>query len=237
VALSDSGEMFVADATYRVVLKYDSQGRLAARLRPSERDGATFEPSAVLIHGGVLFVADRAERRVARYDLASQEWLSDWKPSASDTPLVAPAGLAMTEPGILLVSDAYAGVVRRVDASGAWLSSIGRRGRRRGELVRPIGVCATRGGLICVADAAKQSILVFNSEGQPLTEIDADLTLPCGIVPLPDAWREVLSEPASRDEKEEWLAVSDTLGEEGIKIIGLTLSEGTTDKVSSRDGE
>lgn len=217
VAWDDAGRIYVADTTRRAVLVYDGAGRQTATLRPPEpslvesdtsgqaTDG--FTPTAVRVHEGILYVADRVQRRIERYDVRRGEWLAWWPvlteadvqnagsrgnpPPGRATGLAVPAGLALTHDGTLLVADALLGVVHRIDAHGRLQAPIGKRGRGPGELVRPIGVAAAN-NLVLVVDAAKQCLVVFDAGGRFLLEVPsvkddwASWTLPTGITALPN---------------------------------------------------
>jgi len=234
VAVDENGGVFVADVTLGAVLVYGEDGRLVRKLLPTADPAVDFRPTSVLIGHGVLYVGDRAARRIHRYDLARDEWLPAWAPPESGAALGAPTGLAFTPEHMLLVADAISGVVHRIDQEGTWLTPIGRRGRRPGEFVRPVHVCCAESGLIVVTDAAKQSVSIFDVDGGFVTEVSTrrdgrpGLTLPAGVVSVP---RNVLGpafssasnqETVKTNDRTDWFLVSDTLGADSLTLFSVT---------------
>lgn len=226
------GRVFVADVKLGAVLVYDDAGRIINKLTAAGKSGGDFRPTSVAVSGGVVYVGDRAMRRIHRYDLARDEWLATWGPPEGSVALGAPTGLAFTPGGMLLVADAVSGVVHRVDGQGNWLAPIGRRGRGPGEFVRPMHVSCTPSGLIAVTDAAKQSVSIFDERGGFVTEVSTagegrpGLTLPGGIVALPpEAVRTALTAEASERASAggtDWFLVSDTLGAQSLTLLSVT---------------
>lgn len=229
VAVDETLNVFVADATRRSVLSFGNDGGFLQEISPP----TPFEPTSLFIRDGVLFIADRANRQIARYDLMAQSWLPPLAPGASQPSFAVPAGLAWGANGDLLVTDALLGVVHRMAPDGTWLAPLGSRGRAEGQLVRPIGICTTPSGLIVVADAARQAVIVFESNGAHLIDIhpqEAQLaawTLPTGLACL--SGHPLLTEPEGRGDSNsgDWIVVSDMLGEFGLTLVHVKIRAST----------
>lgn len=234
---TDGTCVYVADTTMRCVLVYDLRGRLLRELAPSADPNRTFRPASVLVHEGILFAGNIADRRVERFDLNACQWLAPIVPPRDPKPLVAPAGLDILPDGTLLIVDAVQGHVLRLARDGQWLEPLGRPGRRPGEFVRPKQVAHTPSGLILVADAGRQSILVFDAEGRHLMELhetDGSLpsgakpgwrgfTLPMGVLSLPSDDVGSIASRLGQDAQaaDEYVLVSDELGAPSLTLVGL----------------
>lgn len=127
----------MADTKLRAVLRYDPDGAFIEELTPPRDANPKFRPCAVLVNGPTLFVGDSGHRRLARWDLATQQWLEPWAPPAGMKGLIAPCGIAATRDGTLLIADSVQGRVLRVTSDGRWLAPFGSPGRSRGQFVRP----------------------------------------------------------------------------------------------------
>lgn len=225
VSVDEGGNVFVADSTTGVVLRYDADGTYHDKLELPQAGGSVPRPTAVLAHRGVLYVGDSHRHRIDRYDLASREWISPLGAAS----MIAPSGLAVTDDGTLFVADTLAGCVHRFGPDGGALEPISRSGRGPGELVRPKSVAVSRSGLIFVADAGRQSLMVFGPDGRFQAELHEQpnrwngFTLPCGALIVEDA--AMLTPPAedaSLAAADEWLIVSDTLGAASLIVVGIS---------------
>lgn len=218
----DTGNLYVVDAARRSVLAFSMDGQLAEELTGPAAQSA-FEPSAVAVRGHTLFIADRANQAIARYDLANKSWSSPLV-STRGPSLVIPTGLAFTTDGVLLVTDGILGIIHRIDENGNSLEPFGRRGREQGQLMRPIGICTTPGGRIVVADAARQSVVIFDAAGQPVVDLHrgtdawSGWTLPTGVACLA-AMPQAMQDDVLQSRPGEWIVVSDMLGKCGLTVL------------------
>ncbi|MBN1343781.1 MAG: NHL repeat-containing protein [Phycisphaerae bacterium] len=231
VTSGSDGRVYVADTTARAVLVYEATGTFIEKLAP-EGDAATaFRPCGVLVHEGLLYVADLGGRCVGRWSTVDRRWLEGIRAAGGSDKLTAPSGLCMTPGGELLVVDAVDCVVQRYSSDGRWLGSIGGPGRLAGQFVRPKQVCCTRGGLILVSDSGRQSVMMFGQDGAFVTEIHErgqgwrGWTLPMGLVVLT-----AKDLPALEDgdrlgggvRPDEYVVISDALGAPPLTVLGIT---------------
>lgn len=229
-AIDADGRVYVADTTLGSIAAYDIEGKFLEVL-PSP--GGGFRPASILVSGTTLYAGDIRGHTVRRFDLASRSWLAPLAPPATQKPIVAPTGLAMTDAGVLLVADAVQGQVARVDASGQWLAPIGKPGRQTGEFVRPKQVCIVA-GVIAVTDAGRQSVMLFETSGKFLTEVHeqsgwSGFALPTGMVALSGASKEAIEALIDRQgwsRSDGYLVVSDSLGGAGLTLIGVDAGRG-----------
>ncbi len=242
---TDGQRVFVADTTNRSVVVYGLDGRFerelvgpddAASTQPSGPPGASppplrrSRPTAVRVHDGVLYIADAGHRRVDRYDLGQSGWLDPLRPPPAYPRIAAPTGLDFSADGTLHIVDSLQQRVLRRSAGGEWLPPIGRPGRGAGQFVRPKSVCCTA-GLVLVTDAARQSLLVFQSDGAFVTEVHETsswrgFTLASSMAKLsPDA------PPAARITEKGWrppdelIVVSDAMGVMPLLLVGTFNAE------------
>jgi hypothetical protein len=145
--------------------------------------------------------------------------------------IAAPTGLDIGPDGTLYIADSVQQRILRVTRNGEWLPPIGRPGRGRGQFVRPKSVCVTDSGLILVVDAGRQSIQVFNTNGEDVTELHESgpwrgLTLPAGILSLgtTPAVRSML-EARGWSAPSEAIVISDAMGGIPLVLAGIVSSE------------
>lgn len=229
VAVDDADNIYVADTSFHAVLVYDAEGDYVGQLVP---DGErAFRPVSLLIADGLLYVGDAGGRCVQLFDLGQRLWLAPLNTSLDQQGIIAPTGLAMDEAGTLLVGDGLQGCVFRLAKDGQWLPPIGRRGRLAGQFIRPKQLAVAQ-GYVFVADAGRQSLQVFDRQGEYITEIYgasewAGWTLPTRVTVLPN---EVITSMAGEDDAlpvhDLWLLVSDTMGPVSLTVLGVDVPSG-----------
>jgi len=218
VAADEAGTIYIADPTSGV---FRATGDDVQPL-PTPPVPIPMEPSAVAVHRSILYVADRANRAVYRYDIASNQW-GEPVPTSDVEPLGAPSGLAATD-GMLYLADAIKGLVYRIPLDGKGATIAIERGRSPGDVVRPIGLCTTPSGILAVVDAGQQLVNVYDEDGSYVmslvgSEDGQGFTLPGGIACLPGA--PLLIDRVAEADNREWIAVSDLLGPQGIVLISI----------------
>jgi len=220
LAFDDANLAYVSDTTLGRIFVFDAYGK---RLRELGGFNGS-RSSALLFHGGVLFVADQASRTIARFDTSSDSWLDPIPRNQDGATLGIPTGLAIDDHSDLLVSDALLGIVHRMTLEGKPLPPIGRRGRGPGELIRPMHVATSPNGLVLVIDAARQTLMIYRNDGEFVMEIGgpkdawSGFTLPCGVAlvsPDEKKFEDTGTEPETR------CIVSDTLGE--APLLSVTI--------------
>ncbi len=222
ISLSDAGTAYVADTTMGALLVYDSTGSRFESFQPP-RGGSDppFRPASVVVAGDVVYVSDPRHQCVERFHPEDGSWLPPL--TASQRPFLAPVGLAVAPNGELLVADALAGVVHRFAPDGLALPTLGSRGRGPGQFVRPLDV-ATVNGHIFVVDAARQSVQLFEGNGDFVLEIGnrdtwSGFTLPAAAVSY--------AQPAdSHSPAAHWLIVSDSLGPAPLTLLQISTPAG-----------
>ena len=235
ITVGPDGRVYVADTTLCTVLVYEADGRFVQPIaRESQplpeggRRGPTYRPCSVAIAGIVLYIGNLGGRCLERYDL-NGGWLEPLCPPREHVNFFAPTGLAVAPTGLILVTDSIQGQVFRVTPEGRWLEPMSNFGRLEGELVRPKQLAWTGGGLIAVTDAARQSLALFNGEGQGVAEVHeveagwTGWTLPAGVLALSrEQAAPLLAHGAPEPAPDEYLLVSDTLGRISITLLGIS---------------
>lgn len=240
IAAGPDGRVYVADTTLCTVLVYEADGRFVQPIaRESQasagngRRGPGYRPCSVAIAGNVLYIGNLGDRCLEHYDLAGGGWLDPLCPPREHVNFFAPTGLAVAPNGLILVTDSIQGQVFRVTAEGRWLEPMSNFGRLEGELVRPKQLAWTGGGLIAVTDAARQSLALFDGEGQGIAEMHeveggwTGWTLPAGVLALSrEQAAPLLAHGAPEPAPDEYLLVSDTLGRVSITLLGISGAKG-----------
>ncbi len=172
IDIDGAGRIYVAEAGTGRISVFDASHKLRRVIDPP---GRGFRPSAIALHGQVLYAADVESRALQRYDLATSNWLD---PLATDEPLGFPSGLCSAGRR-LWWADALDGGLGHTEPPGGNL----RRVARPGELVRPKHLAADPNGRIIVTDASRQSLQIRDADGRILMNVDnpALLPLPSGV--------------------------------------------------------
>jgi sugar lactone lactonase YvrE len=113
---------------------------------------------------GVVYVTDRIEDRVRRYDAAGNHQLSfplfGIVPGQSD-----PRGVAVNSSGQVYVADRGPDLVQRFDADGVHQLTFGDFGTGPGEFDDPRGVAVNSNGLVYVVDSLNNRVQRFDANG------------------------------------------------------------------------
>jgi hypothetical protein len=227
VTVGPDRKVYVADTTLRSVLVYRSDGQWLDELNlPAAND--TFRPCALAAGHEILYVANQKQGRIERWSYAQQRWLSPFSPPPGRQGIIAPTGLYLHDDALFIV-DAVQARVFRVTRDGQWLSAIGRPGRGQGQFIRPKQICVSN-DLLFVTDAGRQSVQVFNLEGDFINELFAHnsewsgWTLPTGLLTLStqDLQPVFAAQPETPENlPDHWVLVSDTLGVPSLNLIGI----------------
>ena len=187
VTVDQAGNALVADVGGAVVLSVAPDGSINKRYKlPDSQE--KFKPIAVATSAQKLYVVNRASRNIEVFDLQSGQYLGPLKaPNNSDSDLIYPVGLTVTDSGQIYVVDTLKCKVQIYDSDGKLTGSIGKAGNRSGQFARPRSVAVGSDGIIYVSDAATQVVQMFGPAGEPLMSFGGadsapgSMTLPAGL--------------------------------------------------------
>ncbi len=139
---------------------------LVGLVRHSEAPVVLQRPQAVISDGlGRIYVSDVSRQAVYLFDTQRAE-LSVWEYAAKNIRFELPIGLTLAEDGGVWVADASLQLVSHLDSNGQPLAQIG-----FGMLEHPTGLARDPAtGRLFVADRGSNSIKVFSSAGELLSE-------------------------------------------------------------------
>lgn len=146
IAFGPQGRVFIADGYGNArILEYDAHGKKAGEWgAPGDGPGQFKVPHALIVDGDALYVADRENGRIQKFDLAGT-FQAEWKG------LVKPMSLARAADGTLLVAIGYRNAQGK---DPPWLAWIVRLDPRSGKLTGAIEVgddahgMAVAGGMV-----------------------------------------------------------------------------------------
>jgi DNA-binding beta-propeller fold protein YncE len=188
------GNVYVADATAKVVLVYDGQGKFLRKIGgPKMFDRL----SSVTVDQARrrLFVVDIGgvgsdQHRVRVFDTFTGAHLFDiGKRGVGPGEFNLPRDVAIGKNGQIYVVDGGNFRVQIFDANGKYLQSFGSVGKQVGNFARPKEIAADADGNVYVVDAAFGNFQIFNAEGDILmfvgdrgeNDIPGRYMLPSGI--------------------------------------------------------
>jgi len=162
------GEVLVADAELRVVVRLDADGKPLGEIGA----GLLKRPTGLARDAkqGRIFVADTHDHDIKVFD--DEGRLLDRWGQRGELPgdLNFPTHLAWAQDR-LLVADAVNARVQAFDSVGQPLRQIGQRGLYIGNLVRPKGVAADDEGNVYVVESMHDTLLVFDAQARLLLSI------------------------------------------------------------------
>jgi len=175
LALDGEMNVYVADASWRKVLVYDSLGLFQRMVGdPAELERPT--GVAVSRDGERIYVIDRAhyesdQHSVVVYDKAVKKLQVIGSRGSAEGQFNVPVPGAVGADGTLYVLDAGNFRVQAFDRDGKFLRSFGRPGKDFGNFARPRGIAVDDEGNIYVSDASFNNFAIFNPDGQLLLAI------------------------------------------------------------------
>jgi DNA-binding beta-propeller fold protein YncE len=168
IALDAGGDVYVADAKLRTVIRFDAAGTF----KTSYGSKDTLErPTAVAIDDArkLLYVSDTGAHRVQVFGLEEGKLVRTiGKRGAEPGAFNFPEGLAVGKDGRLYVVDALNFRYEVFDAEGKFLAAHGRIGQEPGAFARPKGIALDPDGHVYVSDAAFCNVQVFDEDGKLL---------------------------------------------------------------------
>ena len=168
LALDAGGDVYVADAKLRTVIRFDAAGAFKGSYGSKD----TLErPTAVAIDDArkVLYVSDTGAHRVQVFGLEEGKLVRTLgKRGAEPGTFNFPEGLAVGKDGRLYVVDALNFRYEVFDAEGKFLAAHGQIGQEPGSFARPKGIALDPDGHVYVSDAAFCNVQIFDEDGKLL---------------------------------------------------------------------
>lgn len=168
VAVDLQDNIYVADPVLRMVLKFDSTGRLLATLGD---DPGLKNPTFLALDEPRrrLFVVDSHLHQVFVYNLETLQLIQKvGKRGEKNGEFNYPVGVAVNRDGFFAITDTGSCSVQVFSPDFAFVRRIGRQGTRPGEFVRPKAAAYDSDGNLYVVDAAFNNFQIFNDKGQLL---------------------------------------------------------------------
>jgi DNA-binding beta-propeller fold protein YncE len=162
IAVSGSGEVFVADSDNHRIQRFGSDGTFANEIGGLGTVPGRFnQPNGVAIGpNGHVYVADTSNHRVQELDAAGR-FVQEWH--GPEPRFYGPRDVVVTPDGSLYVLDQGRGRVVEIGLDGR-MTAFGGLGSGDGQLRDPTGL-AVAGGRVYVADTANARISVFTTQG------------------------------------------------------------------------
>jgi len=177
VDVDDKGNVYVVDATAKVVQVYDFNG---THLRTLGDGGNWFiRPSGIAVdaEGSRIYVVDTGgvntqEHRVRVFNAQTGEHLLDFGTRGTGPgELNLPRDVTIGKDGLLYVVDGGNFRVQVFRPDGTFAKTFGAIGRRSGQFSRPKEAATDAEGNIYIVDAAFGNFQIFNTEGQILLAV------------------------------------------------------------------
>jgi tripartite motif-containing protein 71 len=158
VALSRSGELFLADAENDCIIKLDNQFAFQQKFGGFESGyGALNDPQGISIDArGNLYVADSGNDRIAVYDS-----FGNFLKELGRGYLNRPYGVEVSSRGIVYVANTFGDNLVALDENGKLLFEFGKNGRGEGEFSRPKDLKIYESKKICISDSGNNRIQVL----------------------------------------------------------------------------
>ena len=184
VAVDDNGNIYIALYDYACVQVYGKDGTLIRTIgtpvdEPDESDDdyesdKTIQlqcPSAIAIHGNVVYVAEYNKNCVQKIT-TSGEFISIF----GEGQLHKPRGICIDSSGRVYVSSSGDNSIAIFEADGTFITHIGER-----NLNGPWGLAFDSSGNLHVADTNTNTIKVFTGDGGYVTSYDSGVNQTAGI--------------------------------------------------------
>lgn len=168
MAIGEEGNLYVADASLKVVAKLDQSGTPLAYIGLDELEHPT--GLATDIEESLLYVADRGSNSIKVFNFNGEKKFEFGEFGEKDGQLNGPTYLFFYNDQIY-VTDTLNSRIQIFSGKGEYLRSFGRRGLYLGDLPRPKGVAVDQDENIYVVESYYDYLLVFNREGELLLPI------------------------------------------------------------------
>ncbi len=149
IGFGPQGDVFIVEGHGRGegrVLRFDRTGKLLKSWGGTGKAPGQFDqPHSILFDKGMVYVADRENRRVQIFDVDGK-YIKEWKFAG------LPCGLYLAADGQMYLASGFAGQILRLDANGKAIAMMGQPGKGLGEFGEAHYMTITPGGDIYVAD-------------------------------------------------------------------------------------
>lgn len=158
-AFDKQGNIYVADASNRRILKFDSAGKLLAKWGSSGNGEGQFffshVPGGMAIDDqGNVYVVDDGNTRIEKFD-GNGKFLTQWgSKGAGEGQFTTPQNVVVDAQGNVYVLDFYNENVQKFDSNGKFLSKLGGYGAADGQFSFAAGLALDGQGNIYVGDAS-----------------------------------------------------------------------------------
>jgi DNA-binding beta-propeller fold protein YncE len=184
VSVAKNGDVLVADAELRRVIRLDAQGNPKAEFGFGELERPT--GLAIDLANGHIFVSDTTEHNIKVYADDGTLLQIMGKVGIEPGEFNAPTHISFVD-GKLYVTDTFNARVQVFDSKGQFIRSVGSRGLFMGNLVRPKGVTADSEGNIYIIESFHDYLLVYDQDARFLLPIGGtgdsvgEFYLPAGV--------------------------------------------------------
>ena len=168
VSVAKNGDVLVADAELRRVIRLDSQGKPKAEFGFGDLE----RPTGLAINEstGQVYVSDTAEHNIKVFaDNGTLEQIIG-QVGTKGGEFNAPTHISFVD-GKLYVTDTFNARVQVLDSKGKFIRSVGSRGLFMGNLVRPKGVTADSEGNVYIIESFHDYLLVYDQDTRFLLPI------------------------------------------------------------------
>lgn len=185
LAVAPNGDLLIADAGARQVLRTDAAGKVVRHYAP---ESAEFRPAGLAVVGAQLWVSNAAGHRIEVFDAGTGAYVrSIGRRGRGNGEFGIPLGIAVLRDGAVAIVDMLNCRVQVLAADGSWIRNIGGPGDVVGRFGRPRTIAVGPDGVIFVTDAASQRVHAFSPDGRALGAFGgesgdaAPLVLPAGL--------------------------------------------------------
>jgi DNA-binding beta-propeller fold protein YncE len=162
IAISSSGDVFIADTGNNMVQKFNADGSLIKTWGTTGTGDGQFDAlSGIAVFGSRVYVADTNNSRIQVFDLDGA-YIDQWGSlGAGDGELYLPIGIAADGDGFLYVVDHGIGRIQKFNSEGAFVAVWGSTGDAVGQLNAPWGVAVDQRGWVYVTEVGGYRVQAF----------------------------------------------------------------------------
>jgi sugar lactone lactonase YvrE len=222
VATDAEGNVYVADAGNRRIVKFNSQGGFVSAFGKEGTGEAQFTTISAIAVGpeGYVYVTDSGQRKIKRFkgngDFVSQ-FGAEGTGNGQFGSLIG--GIAVDKGGVIWVSDSSNKRVQRFDSTGKYLSKFGSEGAGNGQFFMPRAIAIDGGGNAWVIDLGNERVQQFSPWGTYQRQFGkygkgpGELSSPVGIAT--DAAYNVWVTESANNRVQEWNSKGEFLSQFG----------------------